>query len=371
LKKRAILVCLDGCGPDYIEKSDVPNIRKLCRNGYYVKGKSVIPTVTNVNNVSIITGVYPEKHGITSNFYYNELGQEVYIESPEFIMTKTIFQMAAQNNLTSALLTSKDKLCTLLRRGAHIAFSAEAPPKWVVDSIGPPPNIYSIEVNSWLFKACRLVIEKYDPNFIYVATTDYAMHKYPPEAPESKWNMQIIDDAIGNLIELVDKKQTVLCITADHGMSDKRRAIDLKVLLDEYKIKAKVASTIKDRYTVHHAGLSGSAYIYLENKGDLQKAFHLLANAEGVDRILTRDEAVKLYHLHPDRIGDLVVFGEKEYVFGEIGAPDERICCLDVQIRSHGSLYEQEIPIIIYNLAEKVKVVENKDLGNLIAHYLK
>ena len=367
--RKAIVVCLDGCAPEYIQKSDVPNIRNLCKHGYLVEnGHSIIPTVTNVNNVSIITGVYPEEHGITTNFHYDRSsGEEIYMESPDFIMTKTIFQMATKQKLKSVLLTSKDKLCALLSRGAQLAFSAESPPEWIVRKIGSPPHIYSIEVNAWLFKAAQATIKEWNPDLLYLTTTDYAMHKHRPEDSESKKSMQMIDQCIGNLAKSFgDAEETLLCITADHGMSDKNRAVNLEVILLEVGIKSKVLPTVKDRYMLHHSGLGGSAYVYLEDQENVEKAADLILNTEGVEEVLDRGEALKRYHLYYDRIGDLLVFGEKDYVFGYIKDHD----FLDVHIRSHGSLYEQRVPIIVYGGSLKENITENRELANIVIEHL-
>jgi len=371
LRRKALIICLDGCGPEYIQGSDVPNIRKLCKDGYYVeRGYSIVPTVTNVNNVSVITGAYPEEHGITTNFHYERSSrQEIYMESPDFIITETIFQMATERKLKCALLTSKDKLCALLSRGAQVAFSAESPPEWMVRKIGPPPHIYSIEVNVWLLKAGQAIIKELDPDLLYLATTDYAMHKYRPEDSESKQSMQLIDQCIGDLAKSFgDAEETLLCITADHGMSDKMKAVNLEAILREAGIKTKVLPTVKDKYMLHHSGLGGSAHVYLEDQGDMGKANDMILNTEGVEEVLDRGKAAERYHLHYDRTGDLFVLGKKDYVFGYVEGFD----FLDVKIRSHGSLHEQKVPIIVYggDSFKRNKITENRELGNLVIEHL-
>lgn len=93
MSKRAILVCLDDCGPDYLRLSRAPFLKRLGAEGCFVEGYSMIPSVTNVNVVSILTGKYPKEHGITTNYYYEpEMGREVYMESPEFIKTCTLLE---------------------------------------------------------------------------------------------------------------------------------------------------------------------------------------------------------------------------------------------------------------------------------------
>jgi len=158
----------------------------------------------------------------------------------------------------------------------------------------------------------------------------------------------------------------LLCITADHGMSDKRVAINLEITLRRYGIKSKLNSIIADRYVVHHRNLGGAAYIYLKKPEETLKALKILRETEGVEAALTRDEASKLYHLDKDRIGDILVLGEKDYVFGLLD--QERI---EVSMRSHGSLHESRVPIIINEPTPKVRgIVENKDVAEIALNWL-
>ena len=62
-----IIVCLDGIGPDYLSHSSVPTLDALGEQGWRSVGLSALPAVTNVNNVSIVTGAPPSLHGITAN----------------------------------------------------------------------------------------------------------------------------------------------------------------------------------------------------------------------------------------------------------------------------------------------------------------
>ena len=114
MSELAIVICLDGCGPEYLAATATPNLDTLAGCGWRVDGQAAVPTVTNVNNVSIVTGVFPETHGITSNYYLDrELGEGVYMESADYLLAPTIFERLARRGLSSALLTAKDKLRTL------------------------------------------------------------------------------------------------------------------------------------------------------------------------------------------------------------------------------------------------------------------
>ena len=185
-----LIICLDGVGPDYLASASVPTLDELGRRGWRTVGLGAMPAVTNVNNVSIITGGPPALHGITSNFYLDRVhGQAVYMEAADFILAPTIFQRATAAGRRSALLTAKDKLRTLLARGATEAISAESPPPWLVEAIGPPPPILSVEVNHWLVRAATALCRSRPPDLVYLSTTDYAQHMHAPASAASRENL--------------------------------------------------------------------------------------------------------------------------------------------------------------------------------------
>lgn len=335
-----IIVCLDGCAPEYLARSSTPNLDLLAASGFRKVGRSIVPTVTNVNNTTIVTAAYPESHGITSNYFLDpESGREYYMESSEFLLAETIFRRAAHKGRKSALLTAKNKLKTLICDGATVAESAEKPSSWLVDRLGPPPGIYDIELNHWLFRAAAETLRIHHPDLLYLTTTDYAMHAFAPGDEKSQWNISELDRLLGKILETVPDFEVV--VTADHGMNAKTRALDLNLILRNHGIAGSAIPIIKDRYVVHHQNMGGAAYIYLDEIGGLSDAMALIAGQEGVESVMRSDEAAKLYHLHPQRVGHFFVLADKETVFGSLPESREQ-----VSIRSHGSLHEREIPII-------------------------
>jgi phosphonoacetate hydrolase len=336
-----IIVCLDGCGPEYLARSDTPNLDAIAESGFGTVGHAVVPTVTNVNNTTIVTASFPEVHGITSNFFLDpKTGREVYMESSEFLLTETIFRRTKRKGWKSAILTAKDKLRTLICDGASFSESAERPPEWLVDSLGPPPEIYSIEINHWLFRAARLVLEKFSPDLLYVTTTDYVTHVYSPEDEKSQWNVNQLDSLLGDILNVASDVEIV--VTADHGMNSKTCALDLNRILMHRGIEGDAVPIIKDRYVVHHRNMGGAAYVYLKDpESTLDDAMALLKEEPGVESVIPSARAAAMYHLHPLRIGHLLVLADADTVFGSLSTARE-----SVHIRSHGSLHEREIPII-------------------------
>jgi len=337
-----LIVCLDGIGPEYLAASHTPALDELGRRGWRTIGQGAMPSVTNVNNVSLITGGPPALHGITANYYFDrDTGQSVYMESADFILAPTIFERATAQGRRSAVITSKDKLRTLIARGASEVISAESPPAWVVEAIGAPPPILSVEVNHWLFQAAIALCHagRSAPELLYLTLTDYAQHKYAPETTESRANIARLDSLLADLLD--SGPDFAVVATADHGMRAKTRGLDLGKILIEAGIPNDAIPIIKDRYVVHHQNLGGSAYVYLENLDHLDEALALLRAEPGVESVWPRAEAAQAFQLHPDRIGDLFVLATEETVFGALPSPHEA-----VSVRSHGCLHTRAVPII-------------------------
>ena len=355
-----IVIMVDGLDPEYLESCSTPILRQLAEGGFMVEGNAMVPTVTNVNNVSLITGSYPQAHGITTNYWFNrQTASEVYMESGDFIEIETMFQRAEAQGARSLLVTAKDKLRRLLGNGATLTVSSEQPPEWVAQGVGSPPHIYSLEVNQWVIDAGRYILGQEHYDLVYLTTTDYAMHTYAPDQPESAKHLTLLDEAIGKLVDSLSEVQ--ILITADHGMSGKSRMIDLPGELARRSIQAQAVPIIKDRYTVHHSNLGGCIYLYLE-AGDQEYALEVLNSIEGIDEALPREEAARRFRLMPDRIGDIVVLGSPDVVFGDPGE-----VTIPQNLRSHGSLHEQRVPIIGYGGSfDGFPFLENRDLGRYI-----
>jgi len=328
------------------------NLEEVGRTGTATIGKSMVPTVTNLNVTSILTGKFPLDHGITGNFYFDKLSRsEVYMDSPKFLRCNTLLEEASKKGLKTLFLTVKEKLKRLLCRGATTSFSVESPPKSITQRFGRPPDIYSPDSTIWLLDTSLKILKKASCDLVCIATTDYVPHKYGPKSVEAKEYMEKIDDKIGLFIE----EDVIFGLIADHGMNDKHVKIDLEKALSEEGVLARAISVIKDEYVRHHQNLGGAAYLYFE--GDFNKPINILRELDGVESVLVKDEAKSKYMLPPDRIGDLLVLGVKGVVFG----PVKRGLYEDVQLRSHGSLYEREIPFITNQRIDAVDNVFNKD----------
>ena len=146
-------------------------------------------------------------------------------------------------------------------------------------------------------------------------------------------------------------------------MSAKSRMVHLPGELSRHGIAARAVPIIKDLYTVHHSNLGGCIYVYLDRpETDLVAALEVLRGIPDVDEALPREEASSRFRLMPQRVGDIMVMGGPEVVFGD---PAE--VSMPATLRSHGSLYEDKVPIIgCGGNFEGFEFKENRDLGRYI-----
>ena len=241
----------------------MPNLRAMGRGGFLVTGRSMMPSVTNVNNVSIVTAQYPSEHGICSNYRWDrETGEELYVESGEYIRSQSMFSRAEELGMTSVVVTSKDKLRTLVGVDATMAVSSEQPPDWVVDAVGPAPEIYSLEVNGWVIDAGRVIMKQRPADIVYLTTTDYAMHMNAPDHPGG-------DAAHGHpgrrhRAAHLGPPGRDGAVVGGPRMNAKSRMVDLKAVLAAQGIESNPVPIIKDRYTVHHSNLGGCMFVHLD-----------------------------------------------------------------------------------------------------------
>lgn len=318
------------------------------KKGLYKVVPSLMPSVTNVNNASIITGVTPDVNGITGNAFINPAtGKEELTEDPDLVLAPTIFERAGKMGVRSILFSCKTKTVQLLSRGAGEAMARETASSEWIRRIGERPDIYSREINYWIMEAALYSI-RHDPGLglIYIHTTDYPMHTWAPESAESKEHLHKIDGYLAQLIQAAP--DAAILITADHNVHHKSLCWDLEKACAARGTPVRVAiNPEKDKYFKHHMGMGGSEYVYLKDPADSAKVGGTIRSLKGVEEVISRAEAVRRYHLMADRIGDLMVLADSNTVFGQLESTESQT--LPQTYRTHGSSYEARVPVFIYN----------------------
>ena len=362
-----IVVCVDGCEQEYINQAilagKAPFLASLRSLGTVLDGDCVVPSFTNPNNLSIVTGVPPSVHGICGNFFFDgETQTEVLMNDAKYLRAPTILAEMARAGQRVAVVTAKDKLRSLLgHRLEGICFSAEKADQVTLDEHGienivarvgmPVPSVYSAELSEFVFAAGLSSLCEERPDLMYLSTTDYVQHKHAPGTPEANAFYAMMDDYLARY----HAEGAVLAITADHGMNAKTDAIgrpNIVFLQDRLDARygahaTRVLLPITDPYVVHHGALGSYATVYLRDRGE-QKQCDVAAFLEaidGVEAVLTRAQASERFELPPDRIGELVVLGERLTVLGS-AAEKHDLSGLTVPLRSHGGMSEQKVPLI-------------------------
>lgn len=368
-KAPTVVVCVDGCEPEYIAQGvaagAMPWMARTLDSGTALVADCVVPSFTNPNNLSIVTGAPPSVHGICGNYLFDTAtGTEVMMNDPKWLRAPTILAALADAGKTCAVVTAKDKLRRLLGHGMKgICFSSEKADAvtqadngitGVLGLVGMPvPDVYSAELSEFVFAAGVKLMQTRRPDVLYLSTTDYIQHKHAPGTPGANAFYAMMDRYLGEL----DAMGCVIALTADHGMNAKTGmdakpdVVYLQDLLDDWMGAAacRVILPITDPYVVHHGALGSFATVYLpdgQEGTDVAALQTRLAARRGIEGVFTRSEAAEWFELPPDRIGDLVVISERFTVIGT-GAARHDLSALEVPLRSHGGTSEQRVPLIL------------------------
>ena len=361
-----VVVCVDGCEPDYLAQATfgghMPWMKRVLAEGTGLVADCVVPTFTNPNNLSIVTGAPPSVHGICGNYLFDTAsGTEVMMNDPKWLRAPTILAALADAGKRCAVVTAKDKLRRLLGKGMRgICFSSEKADAvteadngitGVLDLVGMGvPDVYSAGLSAFVFAAGVQLMKTRRPDVLYLSTTDYIQHKHAPGDDGANAFYAMMDRYLGEL----DAMGCVIALTADHGMNAKVRmdaqpdVIYLQDVLDGWlgAAAARVILPITDPYVVHHGALGSFATVYLPAGCDAAATVQRLSGLRGIEVVLTREQAAERFELPADRIGDLVVVSERSVVIGTAAARHD-LTALEVPLRSHGGISEQRVPLIL------------------------
>ncbi len=362
-----VVVCIDGSEPDYTTKAVaagvMPWLARTRPNGADLLADCVVPSFTNPNNLSIVTGAPPSVHGISGNFFYDrDANAEVMMNDPKFLRAGTILAAFSKAGAKVAVVTAKDKLRKLLGHGmTGICFSSEKADTTTKAEHGidnalkfvglPLPSVYSADLSEFVFAAGVKLMETERPDIMYLSTTDYVQHKHAPGTKDANAFYAMIDSYLAKL----DALGCTVAFTADHGMNGKHdtvtgkpKVIYLQDTLDAWMGagKARVILPITDPYVVHHGALGSYATVYLPAGTDVPALKAKLAGVTGIEAVLTRAEAGQRFELPEDRMGDLVIVSVRDTTLGTAAAKHD-LSGLDAPLRSHGGVSEQKVPLFI------------------------
>ncbi len=381
-----VVVCLDGCDPEYLRRGIpdgvFPVIGSLRRDGYFAIADAAMPTFTNPNNVSIVTGAPPAVHGIAGNYYLDRsTGREVMITDATLLRSETILALMSHAGVKTAAITAKDKLRKIL--GQHldgICFSSEHADQCTVGENGitevealvgrTKPDMYSADLSLFVLDAGIRLLERGAAELLYLSLSDYVQHAYAPGEAAADAFHRAVDDRVGRLLAL----GAVVGLVADHGMNDKALPNgDAHVIFLEDELNGRfgagavrVICPITDPFVRHHGALGSFVRVYRRNGVALAPLMEASAALPGVAEVLDGPTAAQRFELPLDREGDFVVLGDANTVIGSTAAAHDLSGLAGHRLRSHGGLAEQPVPFILSRplTPEYRRIAESRRLRN-------
>jgi phosphonoacetate hydrolase len=370
-RKPVVVVCIDGGDPAYLQQflrdGAIPNIARFIRQGFSTVADGTVPSFTCPNNMSIITGTPASRHGISGNFYLDvKTGEAVVMTGPELLRGDTILSQFANAGAKVVSITAKDKLRKQLGKNldvskGNISFSSEFASKATLKENGienvlalvgmAQPGMYSMELSLFVLEAGIKLLERDRPDLLYLSLTDYVQHKYAPEEAEAKRFYRELDRCFGRLEEL----GAVVALTADHGMNDKSNAagkpnvIWLQDVLDAKfgKGDTRVICPITDAFVAHHGALGGFVRVWCTGKAQPRQVIDAIHGLEGVESVMDKATACRVFELPADREADVVVVSTTNVCIGGSAAAHDLKGLEGHRLRTHGGVSEAKVPFIL------------------------
>jgi phosphonoacetate hydrolase len=388
-KRPTVIIVVDGFDPAYLQhgfdNGTLPTMKSFEEKGFVAVADCSIPSTTNTNNTSIVTGVPPAVHGINGNYYLDaETGKEIMITDASLLRCETILGAFSRAGVPTAVVTAKDKLLKVLAyKMAGIQFSSEHARQATFAENGiddvealvgrAQPDQYSADLSLFVLDAGVTILSRFRPDLMYLSTSDYVQHKHAPGEPEADDYHRAVDTIVGKLMAL----GATIAITADHGMNDKSAAdgtANVVYLEDELNARfgagsVRVICPIADPFVRHHGALGSFVRVYLRKLGDIAAMRAFTRTLPGIELVLDKEQACRQYDLPIDREGDFVVFADRTTVIGARREEHDLSQLAGHRLRSHGGLAEQKVPFLLsrplnaqYSLRAKTKALRNYDI---------
>jgi phosphonoacetate hydrolase len=363
----AVVICVDGFDPSYLEQGIgqgiLPTFQRLRTEGFVGTADSVVPTFTNPNNASIVTGAPPAVHGISGNYYLDrETGREIMVTDAHLLRCETILGLMSQAGVPTAAVTAKDKLRKMLGYNLKgISFSSQHADQCSLAENGiadaealvgrPKPDMYSPDLSLFVLDAGIRLIERGEATLLYLSLSDWIQHSHAPgEAPSDAFH-RAIDQRVAHLMEL----GAVVGVTADHGMNDKAGADgrpNIVFVEDELNRQfgdgaVRVICPIADPFVRHHGALGSFVRLYDKKGSGIAKLMEAAARLPGVALVLDGPAAAERFELPLDREADAVIIAERDVALGARRDEHDLSTVDGHRLRSHGGISEQPVPFIV------------------------
>ncbi len=327
-----LMISIDGLRPGDVLEADArrikaPTLQALLKTGLYASGvRDALPSVTYPNHTTLVTGVWPAKHGIASNETFDPLRKNMggwYWYAPDIRVPTlwsavhqaggvtaslgwpvTVDQPAIDNNIPEywrAHIAEDRKLeHALITRGLSEAIEAQSGVS--ITDMGdttPPADIAKA-------KAAAAIYALSKPTFftLHISSLDHLEHEYGPGTPQAKATLETIDTALGELITAARKAEPdlVVAIVSDHGFAPVEHDINLIPAFVDAGLMTLDANGKPKTWEASPWDSGGSAGVVLARRDDpaLRARVKALLDklaadpANGIAAVIGRDEIARI-----------------------------------------------------------------------------
>ncbi|MDC0185280.1 ectonucleotide pyrophosphatase/phosphodiesterase [Gammaproteobacteria bacterium] len=299
-----IVISMDGVRHDVSENNDLDAFKRMEKNG--VRAEYLIPvyqSTTYPAHVSLATGVYPDKHGILHNSFFDKVkGRFSYDADANWLDVPPIWVLAEQQNIRSAVFfwvgseTNWNNIGASYRKAPFDASIKE--------------EVKIEQILNWLDmndeQRPRLIMSYWDG-------TDELAHQQGPISDDISQQMARQNKLLTSLLSEIDKREAwdyvTIFVVSDHGMTAVNNYINLKGLLYE----SRIAARLSEGPAVSH--------LFLKEE-DVDNAFQFFKSQPHIIAFKKEDLPETWRMNHPTRTGDIILATEAPNMFSSYGRPN-------------------------------------------------
>jgi predicted AlkP superfamily pyrophosphatase or phosphodiesterase len=302
LKPTVILVSIDGFRYDYLDRGNTPNLQSIAKRGVRAEWMTPsFPTKTFPNHYTIVTGLYPEHHGIVGNDFWDNDRQQMYKHDKPIALDgswwggEPIWLTAERQGI---------KAGTLFWPGAEALIQGKHATYWHRYEHDMPVDQRAQIILDWIDKSPS---ERPQLLTLYFHHVDTAGHDYGPDSPEVNDAMKKVDGALGLLLHGLRargiEKQVNIIVVSDHGMVS--TPVDKKIFIDDYIDPKSLRLVVTGQYLSANpvngdtdaaiAALRKAPHLTVYRKCEMPARFHYCDNKR-IDQIIgIPDEGWEIY----------------------------------------------------------------------------
>ncbi|MBD3306244.1 hypothetical protein GF339_07630 [candidate division KSB3 bacterium] len=341
-RTNVVLLVIDGFGYDYLLSQPSESVFHV-----HLRGKitSVFPSTTAAGVTTFLTGLAPQQHAVTGWFMYlKEFGS---------VATSLLYQprcceaSLCKNGIGPEQVYGNTTVVDQLSRQVYSIHHQDISRSDYNMRINHSPQKVSYRsLSGFLRKIKQVVRSNRRAKFIYAYWADFdtLCHKHGSRSPEVTQHYQTLNDKLAALVDALAKTDTLLIITADHGMIDTEPA---KI------VEVKHHPALRDTLILPLCGEPRVAYCYVRPAKTAQFEDYIAQHFSGIcdlypSETLIENQYFGLFEPDPrlyDRIGDYVLIMRENYIIKDFLLGEEE----KFQHGNHGGVSQEEmfVPLIV------------------------